>query len=313
MNPKTKRILLGILAANLMGIVFMLLAWVLILITGDPRGGEKDTTLFFVASDFVLIPLAMGGLMAYIWHPLQLGRGETGRYSFLSLVVGYLLCAVVLREGTICLLMALPLVVLFQWLGYLAGSEIASRKSRPLNATLAPLFLLMLLANVLTTRGFEGQVTDRIVIHASPRKVWRYIAGYPAITAPPDYWLWKIGLPAPTQSTATGYKVGSQRKCIFTGNIALEERITRMTPEKELTFDITAQPRDPEISGHFALHRGQFLLQDNGDGTTTVTGTSWYTLNVHPACYYDLWAQDIVRHVHLRVMRHIKALSESDS
>ena len=33
--------------------------------------------------------------------------------------------------------------------------------------------------------------------------------------------------------------------------------------------------------------------------------------NVHPALYYDLWAQCIVRNVHMRVMRHIKSLAEA--
>ena len=311
MNPKTKSIFIGISAANLLGLGFILLGWWLSRVTGDPKGGEKDTTLFFVASDFVLIPLMMGALTAYLWHPFELSRGEAAGYSFLNLFVGCLLCALVLREGTICLLMALPLLLLFQTIGYALGRALANRKSRPLNASLAPLFLLALIANVLTTRGFDGQVTDKIVIHASPKKVWRYIAEYPAITDPPDYWLWKIGLPAPMQSTATGDTVGSQRKCLFTGNLVVEERITQATPEKELTFDVTAQPKDPEISGHFALRKGQFVLTDNGDGTTTVTGTSWYTLNVHPACYYDLWVRDIARHVHLRVMRRIKTLSES--
>lgn len=312
MKPKTKRIIAGIAAANVTALVIILLTWLLVGMTKtNPDTGLHDNAIVFVASDFVLIPLLMGVLMACIWRPLELNSGEAAGYSFLSLVISYALCGIVLREGTICLLMALPLVVLFQWIGYIIGKALANRNSRRLNSTLAPIFLALIIANVLTTRGFDGQVTDRVVIHASPKKVWRYIAGYPKINDAPDYWLWKIGLPAPVQSTATGYKIGSQRKCIFSGDIVMEERITQMTPEKELTFAVTAQPKDPEVSGHFALHKDQFLLKDNGDGTTTLTGISWYTLNVHPACYYDLWVQDIIRHVHLRVMNHIKTLSES--
>ena len=311
-NFRTKRLIAGILAANLMGIVIIMFMWVLSLALDRYLGPEQGGAAYLATSAFVLIPIAMGALTAFLWHPLELSTGAITRNSALSLIVSYVLCGIVLKEGIICLLMALPLVAAFQMIGYAIGKGLANRKNRRLNATLAPLLLTLIVTNVLTTRGFDGQVTDTIVIHAKPEKVWRYIAGYPAITAPPDdYWLWKVGLPAPVQSTATGYKVGSERKCIFTGNIAVIERISAMTPEKELTFDVTAQPKDPEISGHFVLHRGQFLLKDNGDGTTTVTGTSWYTLNVHPVCYYDLWTQDIVRHVHLRVMRHIKTLSET--
>ena len=81
-------------------------------------------------------------------------------------------------------------------------------------------------------------------------------------------------------------------------------------PGKDLTFDIVHQPRDPEIMGHVDILRGQFLLKDNGNGTTTVTGNSWYKLYVFPTWYYDLWAESIVRNVHIRVMEHIKELSE---
>ena len=309
MSRKAKRILVGIVSANAIGGWLMFLTW--LLVRAAPPGGANDNSLFYVLSVFVLIPLVMGGLTAYLWDEIKLERGEAAGYSFLTLLVGLVLCTVVLREGMICILMASPLLILFQWLGYVLGKAIARRNSRRLNASLAPLVLFLLVADVLTARGFDGQVADSITIHAPPRTVWKYIAGYPAITAPPDYWLWKIGLPAPVQSVADGAKVGASRKCIFGGKIVMQERITRVVPEQELTFDVTGQPKDPEVIGHFVLHKGQFLLRDNGDGTTTVTGTTWYTLNVHPACYYDLWAQDIVRHVHLRVMRHIKALSEA--
>jgi len=81
-------------------------------------------------------------------------------------------------------------------------------------------------------------------------------------------------------------------------------------PNSNLTFDVTSQPRDPEIMEHLDLVRGQFILKDNGDNTTTLTGNSWYKLYVLPAWYYDTWAQSIVRNVHIRVMDHIKELSE---
>ncbi|MNY68576.1 hypothetical protein D3C86_2063640 [compost metagenome] len=78
-----------------------------------------------------------------------------------------------------------------------------------------------------------------------------------------------------------------------------------------MTFDIIDQPKDPEIMGHIDITKGQFLLHDNGDGTTTLTGNSWYKLHVFPTWYYDLWAESITRNVHFRVMEHVKVLSES--
>jgi hypothetical protein len=156
-------------------------------------------------------------------------------------------------------------------------------------------------------------VTDQVLIRAAPATVWHYVPEYPTMTAPPDYWLWKIGLPIPTQSTATGAFVGAKRDCRFSGNVVFEEKIVEAETAKVLTFDVTKQPDHPELTGHFNLDRGRFLLRDNGDGTTTLIGTTWYRLHVYPAPYFDLWAADIVRRVHFRVMNHIKELAERDA
>ena len=83
-------------------------------------------------------------------------------------------------------------------------------------------------------------------------------------------------------------------------------------PEKNLTFDIIEQPAHPEIIGHIIMDKGQFRLEDMGDGRTKLIGTSWYTLLVHPVWYYNTWAVSITRNVHMRVMKHIKVLSENE-
>ncbi|MFD0766004.1 hypothetical protein ACFQZI_14165 [Mucilaginibacter lutimaris] len=119
-------------------------------------------------------------------------------------------------------------------------------------------------------------------------------------------------MPSPVQSTAEGYYLGAKRKCIFSNGYVFDEKIVTYNENKNLTFDITNQPRDPEIMGHIDILRGQFLLKDNGDGTTTLTGNSWYRLYVFPVWYYDIWAESITRNVHLRVMEHIKHLAEEN-
>lgn len=114
------------------------------------------------------------------------------------------------------------------------------------------------------------------------------------------------------QTTVTAYKKGAGRKCIFSNGYVFDEKIVTFDVNKDLTFDIIGQPQDPEIMGHIDIERGQFLLKDNGDGTTTLVGNSWYSLKVFPIWYYDLWAESITRNVHLRVMDHIKVLSEKN-
>ena len=112
------------------------------------------------------------------------------------------------------------------------------------------------------------------------------------------------------ETTCEGEFVGARRECIFSNGLVFKETVAELEPQRLLTFDIVEQPRDPELLGHVTLHRGQFELQPNGDGTTMLIGRSWYTLHVRPLWYFDWWTRDITRHVHLRVMNHIKELSE---
>ena len=62
---------------------------------------------------------------------------------------------------------------------------------------------------------------------------------------------------------------------MFSDGIVIKERVAEFIPREKLTFDIVEQPTHPEAYGHITLHRGQFVLRDNGDGTTTLFGSSW--------------------------------------
>ena len=156
----------------------------------------------------------------------------------------------------------------------------------------------------------QDVVTDRILIHAPPAQVWPHVLAFPEIPDPPSYWIFRLGLPYPTTTTNGGNFVGADRQCIFSNGVVIRERVAEFVPNEKLTFDVAEQPTDPEAYGHITLHRGQFVLQDSHDGTTTLIGSSWYTLHVRPRWYFDLWTRDMSRAVHLRVMNHVKRLSE---
>jgi hypothetical protein len=140
--------------------------------------------------------------------------------------------------------------------------------------------------------------------------VWPHVLAFKPIPDPPGYWLFRIGLPYPMETTNAGDFVGAHRSCQFSGGAAFEERIAEIEPQRRLTFDIVEMPADPELLGHLDAHRGQFELHDNGDGTTTLIGRTWYSLHVRPAWYFDWWTHEIFGAVHMRVLRNIKRLAE---
>lgn len=275
---------------------------------------ESQTTLWatYLSSQFIAIPIGMGIAASFFWRNLDLSRWAYFNGILCILAIGIAMSYFVIHEGVICLIMASPLLFVCISGGVAMGKKLWKRAPW-LGVSTLPLLITLIITDASMPHHYSSTVTDRILIHAPPAAVWRYVPAYPAITAPPHYWLWKIGLPVPLQSTVQGVFNGARRDCRFTGNVTFEEKIVELKPAKELTFIVTRQPDYPEIIGHFNLDRGQFLLHDNGDGTTTLTGTTWYRLHVFPAQYFDLWTVDIIRKVHLRVMDRIKELAERDA
>ena len=280
--------------------------------------GTHDTswmpTWSYNGSLLLLLPLAqgfVGGLMR--------GTGRQSISSGIALVslmwmANTILAGIIMHEGIICVLMAAPLLWALHGIGYMFGRLATKlKRARTLSMSFAPLILL---ATVGETVGplpnHASVITDSVTVNAPASYVWTYVVDYPDNPNPPDYWMWRIGLPAPTHSVAPVQKVGARRDCKFTGDQAFEERITELEPNKKLTFAITKQPQHPEIIDHIDVDQGQIVLHDNGDGTTTVTATSWYRLHVRPAGYFDWWAADVTRHIHFRVLGYMKTLAERD-
>ena len=196
--------------------------------------------------------------------------------------------------------------------GVFIGRAMYRRKNNTLNSTVFGILLVLLTADILSDHDGSNMVSDTLIIQAPVEKVWPYVVEYEPITLEENYWLFKAGMPSPVRSTVDGHEVGAGRKCIFSNGYVFDEKMVVYKPNEELTFDIVTQPRDPEIMGHIDITRGQFILKDNGDGTTTLIGNSWYKLYVFPGWYFNLWSESITRNVHLRVMEHVKILSEKD-
>jgi uncharacterized protein YndB with AHSA1/START domain len=264
-----------------------------------------------IFSEFVIIPFGMGIISAWFWRDLNLYGTKLSAWSCYNTLFAMVASAVFLKEGFICLIIVSPLLMTFTILGAFTGRAMFRRNDQNLNVSVFALLLIVFVIDSTSVHHYENMVADTVVINAPPAKVWQYVVAYKRIAAKDKFWLFQIGMPSPVQSTADGYYLGAKRKCIFSNGYVFDEKIVAYDENKNLTFDITDQPRDPEIMGHIDIQRGQFLLKDNGDGTTTLTGNSWYKLYVFPVWYYDIWAESITRNVHLRVMDHIKQLSEA--
>lgn len=273
-------------------------------------GEFKRQSEALVWPSFILIPVVVGLVAAWFWRRLNRSLAISFLDAFWVLLMSLAAAAIVLREGVVCLVIVSPLVYVFLWTGILLGRLWFRPNYSSLQLTIFPLLALLTLGESVYHSEQQAVVTDRLLIHAPPAKVWPHVLAFPEIPDAPNYWILRLGLPYPTTTTNGGNFVGADRQCIFSNGVVIKERVAEFVPNEKLTFDVAEQPADPEAYGHITLHRGQFVLDDNRDGTTTLIGSSWYTLHVRPRWYFDIWTRDMTRAVHLRVMQHIKRLSE---
>ncbi|QQL49591.1 SRPBCC family protein [Mucilaginibacter ginkgonis] len=264
-----------------------------------------------IFSEFIIIPLVMGIISSWFWRDLNLSSRQLLMSGFYNTLLAIAFSAMFLGEGVICLIIVSPLIWVCISAGTFAGRYMFKRDNNNLNFSILSLLLFIYMMDVRSTHDYQNEVSDAMVINAPVSEVWSHVVAFKRINKENNFWLFKVGMPSPVQSTVDGYYLGAKRKCIFSNGYTFDEKISTFEINRKLTFDVTHQPRDPEIMGHIDILRGQFLLKDNGDNTTTLIGNSWYKLYVFPVWYYDIWAKSITRNVHLRVMEHIKELSEA--
>ncbi|OOQ58713.1 SRPBCC family protein [Mucilaginibacter pedocola] len=295
----------GYLVSNLVGLLIIGLTKYLTAKTYDFLGGT------YTLAEFLIVPFLMGIIAVWFWRHEPLPGSRLVSRAWYNSFIAIALSFGFLREGVICLVILSPLLWSFMLAGCYAGRYMFKRDNQTLNVSVVALLAIFFFVDVMSEHHYENMVADEMVVNAPVSTVWKNVVAYKRNTSPDKYWLFKIGMPSPVESTAEGYYLGAKRKCIFSNGYVFDEKITTYEENKNLIFDITNQPRDPEIMGHIDILRGQFLLKDNGNGTTTVTGNSWYRLYVFPAWYYGIWAKSITRNVHIRVMEHIKEISEA--
>jgi len=312
-QPQSTRIelsekpLLLVFLANAIGFTFIFLLNVLLKWLPG-KGDSLSGGIIFL--EFVFTPLLIGGIIGYAFRGKEFRARKQLSISGISLLVTILFSIFLLGEGVFCLIILFPLVYVTTLVGSALIYYLLKKRDAKVRASVGVVVLAFFLLNLTSITKIQEQVTDEVVINATPDKVWKYVADFPTIKGDPSFWMFKLGMPMPVATTVSEHAVGANRKCIFSKGLIFDEVMTVFKPNEELTFDIVGQPNDPEILGHIDLQRGQFLLRANSDGTTTLIGSSWYTLRVFPTWYFNPWAETITRNVHLRVMEHIKQLAE---
>jgi uncharacterized membrane protein YhaH (DUF805 family) len=278
---------------------------------------------------FVAVPFCVGYLSAFL-HGRRYPNAPVQSYvvAMLStLLLGGFLLALA-WEGVICLLMAAPLAIVVAMIGAYCGNRSARRgpgtgSSAPAYMTVAILPLLLIAEASAHRAAPMYRVDSNVVIDAPAETVWKNVLAFSDITDSPE-WYFRAGIAYPLRAHIFGRGAGAIRTCEFTTGKFIEP-IEVWNEPTLLRFRVTVNPPPmnelspygaidaPHLHGFLISERGQFALEQLPGGRTRLIGTTWYQHHLWPAEYWRLWSDAIIHRIHLRVLRHIKTLSERQS
>jgi hypothetical protein len=140
---------------------------------------------------------------------------------------------------------------------------------------------------------------------------------------PPSELVFKTGVAYPIQAKISGRGPGAVRQCIFTTGKFIEP-IQIWDEPRLLRFGVLAQPHPmrelslypdlnpPHLDHYLVAKQGQFLLTPTSGNHTLLQGTTWYQNYMGPGGYWRIWSDWIIHRIHMRVLNHVKNLSEQD-
>lgn len=232
----------------------------------------------------------------------------TGRVFMLTfwLVLGILAISVpILREGTICIVMASPIIYLAILGGGLVMQFICTKVWRTKNLYSIAFLPLLVLFMPLDSTPQTYQTSQSIIIDAPSEQVWNSINHIDDIE-PAGFYQKSQLLPfmqVPTPKSAITVWENDQwvRKCEWHGGITFDEPLISQIPNRQLRWQFVFYPDSvpPKtlddhvtINGeHFKLLHGQYDLDPIDDATTKLTFNVTYRISTNMNFYAGFWGK----------------------
>lgn len=228
-----------------------------------------------------------------------------------------------LREAGLCLMVLAAPFLALTLLGTLIAAVVRAitidrDKRRLAGAALMILpFAFVSFEQHRLVREEEVSVPSSIVVDAPVDEVFEELAVIEPISRDeyPSGILNSLGVPRPIEATVDRRGVGGHRIGKFEGGLEFQELITTYAPPKNMTFDISVDPRqlDPKSTGRHALEGGYFRFVDAtytvepvGKETSRVTLTSRYVAKSSVNSYGEVWADFIIGDFQSRVLEVLR-------
>ena len=267
-----------------------------------------------------LVPIAMGYLTVRpVENPSRMFR-LLGPWVPCLLVV--FTAWLVGAEGAICIIMALPVMLVFATIGGLIGASRAGRAPAALPMlALLPYIVMPLERGRSSPIRLVSTVTS-IEIDAPPSVVWPLVVSVdtirPAERRPALFSA--IGFPEPVAATLDRPGVGGVRTATFEHGIVFRETIVDWQPHRRLRFTIApdsipATTLDPHVTiggPYFDVLTGTYELQRLEHDRTRLVLTSEHRVSTPFNAYAGPWANRVMRSIQSNILNVLRARAERE-
>lgn len=264
----------------------------------------EDTSSLLGIQFLIGVPFFIGATAVYLASYRQpITSGQVFVLTF-WLILGILIISVpVLKEGTICIVMASPIIYFAMLFGGLVMRVVCLKIWRTKALYSVVLLPLLVLFAPLEQTPETYLVTNSIVIEATPEQVWQSINHIEDIE-PEGFYQESQLLPfmqVPTPKSAMTVWENNQwvRKCQWHGDIYFDEPLISQIPNRQLRWQFVFYPNSvpPKtlddhvtINGeHFKLLHGQYDLEPIDSDTTKLTFNVTYRISTNLNFYAGFW------------------------
>ena len=226
-------------------------------------------------------------------------------------------------EGSICIVMALPILLLGATIGGYIGSIRALRRWSARSIVVAMPFLVAPLEQRVEARTQWIETVSEITIVAPVAAVWPLVVSVDSIRPdeqrPALYT--SIGFPRPISATISGSGVGAIRAARFERGLVFTETVTRWEPERLLSFSIDPNTEsippttlDPHVTiggPFFDVLTGTYELHPTDGGRATrLVLRSQHRVSTRFNFYAVLWVDRVMASIQQNILRVHKARAE---
>lgn len=258
-------------------------------------------TLTFLILGFLLLhyELIGYGLSFFVFLPFILGY-ILGKYTLkkisligllFSLSIFFILLLVGRLEGMVCILMALPLVIVAIAVGYVVKRMVEKNKTGQsddiVKSSVLPFVLFLgfgFLEKELSKNDKEiVAVKTEMVFPYTTEQVYNTIKSVDTLIADKPF-LMRLDLPIPNKCILEKEEVGGLRTCYFSGG-TITERITELEKAKVLKMDVI----DYKLTGRkwLGFKEAIYYFDKVGQDSCKMTRITTYTSVLKPRIYWQ--------------------------